>query len=239
MPAPLEPAASSTPPIAASPRPARADRWRRLWLVGLLVALACSYPATALLPLSVAWENGWLENLQVAVLLGGAAMALTFARTDGALEPGARKVTPLAWALLPVWCLLAARELSWGAVFLPPVEITQEGPVFSSSQLWYKPAVYPAAAAVLAWSGWRLLRCRADRFVSTLWRSGGFIWPELMVFILAGMLSTYAEEHLGIAIAAPLHGRTLIMEEWAEVVAYGALVLGQWQVLRTLRRAVS
>lgn len=222
---------------AVFPLSASALRQRRLWLACMLMALALSYPATAWLPLSVAWENGWLENIQVAVLLMGGAMAVVFAR-DGALAlPQGRAARGLAWALAPVWCLLAAREMSWGAVFLSPVDFTEEGPVFSSSLLWYKPAVYPLAALVLACCAGIFIRCRADRVVLRLVRSRHFVWAELAVFVLAGVLSTYAEEHLGIAVAAPLHGRTLIMEEWAEVVAYGALVLAQWHVFALLRSA--
>ncbi|RYF26052.1 MAG: hypothetical protein EOO33_08040 [Comamonadaceae bacterium] len=228
-----------TAPLAPAAFHLSADavRRRRLWLACLLLALALSYPATALLPLSVAWENGWLENTQVAVLLMGAVMAVMFARDSAFALPQGRAARGMAWALAPVWCLLAARELSWGAVLLPPVDFTQEGPVYSSSLLWYKPAVYPLAALVLAWCAWVFVRCRADRIVLPLLQSRHFVWAELAVFLLAGLLSTYAEEHLGIAVAAPLHGRTLIMEEWAEVVAYATLVLAQWQVFSLLRGA--
>lgn len=216
---------------------AGASRRRRLWLACMLLALVLSYPATAWLPLSVAWENGWLENTQVVVLLTGAVMAVVFARDDALALPQGSAARGLAWALVPVWCLLAARELSWGAVLLSPIDFTEEGPVYSSSHLWYKPAVYPLAALVLAWCASILVRFRVDRVVFPLVRSRHFVWAELAVFVLAGLLSTYAEEHLGIAVAAPLHGRTLIMEEWAEVVAYATLVLAQWHVFSLLRNS--
>lgn len=232
MTAPLAPAELELSAAAAARR-------RRMWLACLLLVLVLSYPATAMLPLSVAWENGWLENAQVVVLLAGAVMAVVHARDPAfGSPPQGQAARGLAWALVPLWLLLAARELSWGAVFLPPVELTYEGPVFASSQLWYKPAVYPLAALMLAVCAWLLVRCRADRILLSLVRARQFVWAEVAVFLLAGLLSTYAEEHLGIAIAAPLYGRTVIMEEWAEVVAYATLVLAQWQVFFCLRSAV-
>lgn len=207
----------------ASPR---AVRWRRFWLALMLLGLALSEPAAHWLPVSAGWENGWLEDLQVLVLLGGAVMATVFA-WRGAPSPSARG---LAWAVAPIWCLLAARELSWGATLLPAAAFGEYGPVYSSSLLWYKPMVYPLAALVVAACAWLFFHYRAHRLVARLLRSPQFAWAELAVLVLAGVLSTYAEGHLGVAVADALHGHALVMEEWAETFAYVALLAAQYQV---------
>lgn len=212
-----------------------AVRWRRLWLGIMLLGLSLSYLVTKTLPVSFGWENGWLEDVQVVVLLTGALTALCFALASNSNSSVGREAKGLAMALVPVWCLLAARELSWGAVLLPPVGFSEDGPVYSSSLLWYKPAVYPAAALVLAGCAWVFARYRADRMVLRLVRSSQFVWAELAVLVLAGALSTYAEGHLGVPVAAALEGRTLVMEEWAEMFAYIALVAAQWHAFALVR----
>ncbi len=142
-----------------------------------------------------------------------------------------------AMAAAPVWCLLTARELSWGAALLPPIDFSAEGPVYSSAHLWYKPAVVPLALIVLAWCAWVLLRSRILRAVPALLRSPQFVWAELAILLLAAALSTYAEGHLGIPVASFLQGRAVVVEEWAELFAYFALVVAQWQILVLLRHA--
>ncbi|MDR6215754.1 hypothetical protein [Paracidovorax wautersii] len=224
---PLAPASFQVSPQAL--------RWRRAWLVLMLLGLALSYPAARLLPVSFGWENGWLEDLQVVVLLSGAVMAAVFARQVVGNDGPGRAVKGLALVLVPVWCLLAAREMSWGAVFLPPVGFSEDGPVYSSSVLWYKPAVYPLAAMVLAGCAWIFVRCRAYRVVLQLLRSPQFAWAELAVLVLAGVLSTYAEGHLGVALPHALLDQALVMEEWAEMFAYIALVAAQRQVFVLLQ----
>lgn len=212
-------------------------RWRRAWLALLLLGLALSYPAARLLPISFGWENGWLEDLQVVVLLAGAAMAAVFARDVRSGGEAGRAARGLALALVPVWCLLAARELSWGAVLLPPVGFAEDGPVYSSAMLWYKPAVIPLAALVLAWCAWVFVRHGAYRVVLHLLRSPQFAWAELALLVLAGLLSTYAEGHLGVALPQRLMDQALVMEEWAELFAYIALVAAQRQVFALLRNS--
>lgn len=218
--------------------PARAVRWRRWLLALMLLGLAVGYSVAARLPASVGWENGWLENLQVVVLLGGAAMAIAVARqgtaADGRTCPA---LTGLAVAVVPLWCLMAARELSWGAAFLPPMGFGEDGPTYSSATLWYKPAVAPLALLVIAWCGWMAAKSEALRVVLRLLRSPQFVWAELAVMVLAGVLSTYAEGHLGIPAPKALGHHAVVMEEWSEMFAYVALVMAQWQIFVLLRSA--
>ena len=103
-------------------------------------------------------RHGFVIMLVIAVL-NLAANLLFKAHVSWALFPIA--VFAFGWALMvpvslsvsalggwwpvPVWLLLAARELSWGAALLPPLSIGADGPEYSSSVLWYKPAVAPVA----------------------------------------------------------------------------------------------
>ncbi|AVS70934.1 hypothetical protein C8247_11160 [Paracidovorax avenae] len=217
--------------------PPQSVRWRRLWLAFMLLGLALSGAVASVLPVSAGWENGLLEDSQVVLLLAGACMAVLVACGHTAGRPASPVAKGLALASVPVWCLMAARELSWGAALLPPIGFSAEGPVYSSSVLWYKPAVAPLALLVLAWCGWVLLRSRVLQAVPALLRSRQFAWPELAVLLLAAALSTYAEGHLGIPVAGFLQGRAVVVEEWAELFAYLALVAAQWQVLLLLWNA--
>ncbi|MFD2298604.1 hypothetical protein QRO11_10950 [Paracidovorax citrulli] len=217
--------------------PPQSVRWRRLWLACMLLGLALSGAAAAVLPVSAGWENGLLEDIQVVVLLAGAGMAVLAARRQVAGDSEGLVAKGFAMAAAPVWCLLTARELSWGAALLPPIDFSAEGPVYSSAHLWYKPAVVPLALIVLAWCAWVLLRSRILRAVPALLRSPQFVWAELAILLLAAALSTYAEGHLGIPVASFLQGRAVVVEEWAELFAYFALVVAQWQILVLLRHA--
>lgn len=214
--------------------PARALRWRPLLHVLMVLWLALSYWVAVKLPQSIGWENSWLENAQVAILMAGMIIALHFARTEA--EAGAdRAVVALAVSLIPLWCILVARELSWGATYLAPLEFSEKGPVFSSSVLWYKPAVYPVVGLAVAFSAYVFLRYRADRIMVRCMRSSHFVWPELAFVVFAALISTYAEGRLGIPVAHALVGHTVVMEEWAEVIVYLALAVGQGHIFMLLR----
>ncbi len=213
---------------------ARLLHWRPVMhaLMGLWLAL--SYMATLSLPPSIAWENSWLENTQVAILLAGMVMALHFARTSA--KAGAdRAVVALAVSLIPIWGVLAAREMSWGATLMAPLGFSEKGPVFSSSVLWYKPVIYSLVGLALAFSVYVFVRYRADRVMVRFMRSSRFVWPELAFVVLTGLISTYAEGHLGIPMVHDLIGHTVVMEEWVEVILYLALAVGQGHLFTLLR----
>ena len=79
----------------------------------LFLYLLLIYPLSGMLPDWASFENGPLENAQVAVLVGGALLCAYFSRrTAGSHTHG-------MW--LPsagIFLILAFRELSWGRVFL-------------------------------------------------------------------------------------------------------------------------
>lgn len=220
---------SSAASAGASPR-----RTRTVVLGLLVLAMALVYPAARLLPVTAGWENSLLENLQLALLVGGGVWAWGFARGGSVAGDAASIALGRASAL--VWLVLAARELSWGAVLGEPGRMESWGPVYSSSTLWYKPAVYPVAALMLCVCLYLVLR---HRVLSRLWglvRRTSFVWLELGLALLAMLLGTYAEGHLpGIAPPAGLGEKALVMEEWVETVAYAAILAAQGRLFFLLR----
>jgi len=88
---------------------------RRISTVNLLfvAVMLLSYPVAALLPQAWGMENAVIENVQVLMLLYGCSAALFVWRHHAGLPLAA-----LGLAVAPVWFVLAARELSWGAVLL-------------------------------------------------------------------------------------------------------------------------
>jgi len=200
---------------------------QRIWLQRLLLlcVLLC-YPLSAVIPLDWSWENGVIENAQVVVLLAGlvfAARAWLRGPKDGAAM--------LGLCVVPVWFLLASRELSWGAVFLPPLGFGPEGPVFSSRVLPYRPLV-PAMAGLLVLAsfvtGWRV---GVHRFLKRVLASGCFPWMCVVVVLGAALGSTFGEGHVP-AFARGWVAHSQVLEELSELVGYIALVVAQGVVLR-------
>ena len=198
-----------------------------LWAACVLWALL-GYPMARWLPVTMGWENGLLENLQLAQLLAGAGLALWYARSGHAA---------LGYVAVAVWLVLAAREVSWGAtLWAEPLGMGWSGPVYSSSVLWYKPFVYPAIGAVLLVAGVALVRSGALSLVYRLARSTQFVWVELVLAVAAAMAASYFEGQLPREAADPGLGMaSLVLEEWLECAAYGALLVGQWQLFTLAR----
>lgn len=202
------------------------------WL--LLVALLACYPLSYVTPPKWAWENSVIENSQVVLLLLGMVSAgLTYARE----KPG--KIGMLGLAVMPIWLILAARELSWGAVFGAPLSFNlHDGPVFSSRVLAYKPLVMPVVAVLLAWSAWMTWRHRLDRLIVRMATSGMFPWFAIVIGVAGALGSACAEEHFqcGLAIV-PEHA--VALEELVELVAYASVVVAQAAIYRSYAVAVA
>ena len=193
----------------------------REWL--LVLFCIASYPVSLHLPARWGWEDGPIENTQVAVLLAGCAWAALMALRS--------RLAMLARCLAPLWLVLTARELSWGAVFLEPLGYGDEGPIFSSALLWYKPMVTPLIALALAWMAYTAWRHRLDRLFVEIVIGGRFPWLPALI-ATAGMLgSGCAEGHLACGIPFH-HPQAEVFEELAELIAYLAVFIGQSTVLR-------
>ena len=205
--------------------------WLR-WLV--LTLLVCSYPIATLLPTSAGWENGWIEDLQLAVLVAGLACALWWRRTGGASRRSHDIARPrLATVAVPVWLLCAARETSWGATLLTPGTATGEGRYFTSSILWYHPVIAPLVVLVVAGAVVAFVRWRLDRPLLQLVRDHRFPWPEIALMALAAVLSTLAEGKLHITVPGSEQMR-MVMEEGTELLCYAALFLVQARLFAEL-----
>lgn len=203
-------------------------RWvfRCLIVIGLLA----SYPLAAILPITVGWENGLVENSQVLLLLVGMSVAVVLA--IGARESRVRWF----WLMIvPLWLILAAREVSWGAALLmPPLAINPEtGPVFSSSaQLAYKPLIYPLVGLVLLYIVVVFCLTRQYQTIAAIFKKHGFPWIELALAIIAALLCSAAEGHGFFAFSGLSEPREQILEELFEFWAYAGIFAAQWVVGR-------
>ncbi len=188
-------------------------------LTGLAI-LCISYPLALVLPSWVSWENGPVENLQALILFFGMVQALVYQKSG---------TTEWKWlwrGAALIWFICAMRELSWGAVFLEPIGMSDEGPFFSSRQLWYKPAIMPALIGSILIFAALMLKNGSHTLLSPLQRSGGLPWTEFLLATLCMMISTAAEEHLGLTTG--LTGAAAQnLEELSELAAYIFLLTSQ------------
>lgn len=200
-----------------------------LTLTATLLFLWASYVAASRLPNSTGWENGPVENLQVAMLLAGGLVALHGGHVH---QPGRLRTF---WRLMaPIWFVLAVRELSWGACFLPPYDVAIEtGPKFSSSvQLWYRPAVPYLLLALLGLLLFQFVRTGQIYFLAALWKRRQVPWVELSCAVLCMLASGAAEGHLYVDLAFEHHWMAQNFEELSETGAYALVLMAQWRVFR-------
>lgn len=200
---------------------------RRIYLQRfLLLCLFLCYPLSRMVPVEWGWENGVVENTQVVVLLAG----LFFAARAWLRGPNDVR-SALALCAIPIWMILAGREMSWGAVFLPPLGFSPDGPVYSSSILPYRPAV-PFVAGLLVLAslavGWRR---GVHRHLKQIVAHRAFPWLCVVIVLGAALGSTIGEGHLP-SFARDLIKRSEVLEEMAECVGYLAMVTAQSVLLR-------
>lgn len=198
----------------------------------LVMVLAAGYFIAPLLPVSVGWENGPIENTQAVLLFLGGVWAIRLRMVN------ARGRYRSFWSVIsPVWFLMAARELSWGAVFRQPIGFSHlTGPVFSSTrQLWYKPAVLPIVLLILAISIWTFIRTEQSATISELWKDNDLPLFEVGFFVITMFVSAIAEGHMGMNLDQLGEGGAQTFEELAELCGYIALLLAQWRVAKNLK----
>ncbi|MEO9340683.1 hypothetical protein ABFT80_25045 [Mesorhizobium sp. SB112] len=190
-------------------------------VVAALVSLS-ALPAMAMLPEWMAWENQPIENLQVLVLFSGMIIA-------GAFQIRGDEQWKWFWRVVtPVWLILCARELSWGAAFYPPTKMTEVGPFFASRALWYRPVVYPMVGLIIAAMCYMILRYRTWQKMPEIMRGGAMPWLECGLVVAALLVSISAEGHGGPLSA--LIPNSLVLEETAELAAYCWLLVAQFRV---------
>lgn len=199
-------------------------------------ALVASYLIAPRLPAPFGWENGPIENLQAALLLVGGIWA--FRLRAASPEPRYRAF----WLLIaPIWLAMFARELSWGAVLLQPLDVsTLTGPVFSSTkQLWYKPAIAPALLLLLLLGIGSFIRNRQTLTVGELWRSRSLPLLEIALFVFVLFASAIAEGHMGMNLDELGEAGAQNFEELVELWGYLLLIGAQWRVARCLKQLQS
>jgi len=81
-------------------------------------------PMSYFLPKTISWENGFLENLQVIILLLGGLVAFRFYK-----KSYQDKIHYMWLTASGFFLLLMCRELSWGRVFFQ-TKMTEDGPKF-------------------------------------------------------------------------------------------------------------
>ncbi len=201
-----------------------------LWNLACLVALLTVIPVAKRLPVNWGWENGPLENFQVALLVVGGCFAVL-----AALAHRADRALLAVWTLAALfWIVASLRELSWGAVFLEPLKMTETGPVFSSQLLWYKPFVVWVCAAALLCVVVQMARARVwSRVVMRMFREHAWPWGPTLLFVLGCVVSACAEGHLYDLMPQYPHTTRQVAEEYAEVFAYLAIFIAQIQLART------
>jgi hypothetical protein len=189
--------------------------------------LALSFASAGILPAWTGFENGPIENAQVLLLLGGGFLAARFAVRN-------QLATKWFWiAVVPVWIIMALRELSWGAVFLPALSISEHGPFFSSTQLWYKPYITPVLAVVFLLIAACAIKAKGLFIVKHLLVTRQFPFADLALVILAMVISAGAEGHMGLNFGE--WGHMQVLEEMSELAAFVFLLSAQARVRHALK----
>jgi len=184
------------------------------------------------MPNSMGWENGPIENTQVILLSAAAAWAFWCAHSTTTVR------LKTLWIVVGVlWSVMAFRELSWGAAFHLPLTMDVEvGPQFSSShQLWYKPAVAPVLACIALLSAGAFYYSKQHHTFVELFRQSSLPITELIIFCVLMISASAAEGHMGLNLGMN-KGTAQVYEEAVELLAYGALVLAQYRVMKGLSR---
>lgn len=206
---------------------------------GLLVLLIAVLPLARRLPERSSWENGWVEETQIAILLIGffyAAWTWSGLRRmpTSQVATGCKTALRLSLIAMAFWLMCAGRETSWGATFLTRGVMEADGPYFTSSKLWYHMAIKPlvllaVAAAVVAFVRWRL-----DRPLLALMRRHRFPWVEVLLVAGAAAMATLSESSMFFE-AHETEALRMMVEELAETVCYLGLLLVQARLFGELR----
>jgi hypothetical protein len=206
---------------------------------GLLVLLIAVYPLARRLPERSSWENGWVEDAQIAILLAGfscAAWTWSSLRRMPASRIAAGRMAALRLSLIALafWLLCAGRETSWGATFLTHGVMEADGPYFTSSKLWYHMAIKPLVLLAVAAAGIAFLYWRLDRPLLTLMRRHRFPWFEVLLVAGAALMATLSESSMFFE-AQDTEALRMMVEELAEAVCYLGLLLVQARLFDELR----
>lgn len=186
---------------------------------GIMVALVLgTIPVALNLPPEAFWELGPIENTEIAIFLIGTIMTFFWYIADTPKNPF-RNVW-LVGSLL--FFLAAARETSWGRIFLAS-GIDENGPIVPSMKsLWFGPIIYVVIAVLillilyLTIKNYLLIKCLALK----VFRDKEAIL-YISTFILFFLLSQLVFEKDLIDAISDYHQH---FEEMAEITSYWAAV---------------
>jgi hypothetical protein len=182
-----------------------------------------AYLLSFYIPAWVSYENGPIEIAQNTVLLAGGIQALYFTANS-------QSQWRYLWlSVAPVWFVCLGRELSWGAVFFRPLTISVSGPFYTSDVLAYKSLVAPTVGLLLMASLAMFMRFRLWEICAILFKSKRLPVLEVFMAVLAVLLMTAAENHMGMSLKGYL-GDGQIFEETIELAAYLFLFSAQIRV---------
>ncbi|TCL63731.1 hypothetical protein EDC14_102015 [Hydrogenispora ethanolica] len=201
-------------------------RLHRILRPFLSIGLIAAYPLSKILPLSWGWENGPFEQVQAVILIAGAILAYYLSRQFK--DDFLRRFW--LWTI-PIWLVMAGRELNWGAAFYPPVKLSEGEPVLlSRSDLWYGAMVYPLLGVVLlAWLI-AVVKYRLYRMPLQLVLDHCFPIFESALTFLAALLSDAAEHQRFFFGLLGQHHQ--VLEELAEFLFYLGLIATSLAIFR-------
>lgn len=178
--------------------------------------LALIFPVSAYLPDWVSFENGPVENAQVAVLLAFGVMCFYFG--GQAAKIGGYRIWRPAGVIF--W-ILAARELSWGRALMPIGYSETSGPILMASKdLPFYTEIHAAVGIMAAGSLYFIIRYTPWR---RIFREIPFPWMNIAAAVVCMSLVTLGD-----------HGsiyhtmRDQQIEELAELLLYVTLGYTAW-----------
>ncbi len=193
----------------------------------LIMIVVLSYFIGRQLPPYWGWENSPLEWSQVVILFMGALLSVKWwqeAKAAGQYK----NARFFAWTI-PLWILMAVREMSWGRVFYPLGVNDATGPFFLSvSQLPYGPIVYPAITAVIIIWLFAVIKHKLYAIPYKLFQEGRFPISEFLLIIFSIVVANIAEKQMHFEI----------MEEIVECVVYLTLILTEYRVKVALQQSI-
>lgn len=174
-----------------------------------IVYLLCVIPAAYHLPGWLGWENGFLENLQVLLLLGGMVLNFLFYR---------RGAGSVFLSISSVFWLCCLRELSWGRVFFPTGVVTETGPEF------VRMSSLPHYELINGAIGLLILGIVLSFLLTFPWRKFFGVIPipyKYFCVAFSCIVLAHCGEHTALLPEVP----GMLLEELAEVMLYFWLVM--------------
>ena len=200
--------------------------------VAIVFLMLASYPLALYLPANAGWENGFLESLQLSFLLMGAGVAAFVGYNE----------TRVQWRwfvfmVIPVWCLLIGREVSWGVTFLvaPSFIDPEMGPTYSSAALHgFKFVTRVIAGAMALFCVVVFVVSRQYQSILQLFKGKMLPWVELGLFV-GVVICSAADGHGFFKLTSLSAGHLQTFEELFELTVYISVFVAQAVVFYKLK----